>query len=61
MTICRLTPEKTRATLCQGLIIFDQQLIKDYRQQYEEKKRREWEQAQKQQKKIREGDHEQQP
>ena len=48
MTIRRLTPEETRAILCQGLIIFDQQLIKAYRQQHEKKKRREQEQRQQQ-------------
>ena len=48
MTIRRLTPEETRAIFGQGLIIFDQQLIKAYRRQNEEKKRREQEQKQQQ-------------
>jgi hypothetical protein len=48
MTIRRATPEETAAFLGQGLIIFDQQLVKAYRRQYEEKKRREEEQKQQQ-------------
>jgi hypothetical protein len=48
MTIRQLTPEETRAIFGHGLMIFDQQLIKAYRRQHEEKKRREQEQKQKQ-------------
>ena len=49
MAIYRATPEEAAAFYGQGLIIFDQQLIKAYRRQYEEKKRREQEAKRKEQ------------